>query len=107
MPVNLSLQERPYILVHQLMFADNTVFMVHNHQGAQKIINFSKSAKVIWLKINLKKTEIMYQPLLGSHDIGQDIQIQDQALIQVNKFKYVSSKVANNNNNRLYVELDI
>ena len=58
------------------MFADDTTFMALNHQDAQEIIIcFSKSAKAFRLKINFKKTEVIFQPPIGSHDIDQDIQI--------------------------------
>ena len=61
-------------LVCKLTLA-NTAFMVHNHQGAPEIITyFLESAKAFGLKINLKKTKVIYQPFPGSHDIGQDIQ---------------------------------
>ena len=75
------------ILVCALIFADNTAFGAHSHQDTQEIITiFSKSAKVFGLKINLKKTWVMFQPLSGSHDIAQDIQREDQVLTQVNNF---------------------
>ena len=45
----------------------------------------------------------MYQPPLGSHDTSQVIQIEDQVLTQVNKFKYLDITVSNN---RLDVELE-
>ena len=62
--------------------------MAHNQQDAQEIITcFLKSAFAFGLKINLKETDIMYQPSLGSHDIDQDILIEGQVLIQINKFK--------------------
>ena len=56
------------------MFSDDTAFMAHNHQDAQEIItHFWKSVQAFELKINHKKTEVIYQPPLGSHDTGQDI----------------------------------
>ena len=72
MPVNSSVQERADI--------QDNIFCRHCLRGkqlpnAQEIItHFSKSAKAFVLKINLKKTEIMYQPLQGSHGIDKDIQ---------------------------------
>ena len=58
------------------MFADDTTSMTHNHQDRQNTTNrFSKSVKVFGLKINLKKAEVMYQPLSESYDTSQDIQI--------------------------------
>ena len=56
------------------MFADDTAFVAHNHEDAEEIITrFSKSAKAFGLKINVKKTEFIYQPSPGYHDIGQAI----------------------------------
>ena len=73
-------------------------------QDAQEIITcLSKSAETFWLKIEHKKTEAMYQPFPGSHNIGQNIQIESQVLTQVNKFKYLDSTFTNNN--RLEAEL--
>ena len=97
MPVNLCLQK-------MLLFADDTVFMTHNHQHAQEMITrFSKSAKVFVLKINLKKTEIMCRLPPSFFSIGQDIQIDGQLLTPVNKFQHLGSIVANK---RLDAELD-
>ena len=85
MSVNFSARKTRNVLVHKFMFADDTA---HNHQAAQEIITcFLRSEKSFKLKINLKKTKVIYQPSLGSHDIGQDIQMEDQVLIQVNKLK--------------------
>ena len=48
------------VLVCKLIFTDDTAFVAHNHQDAQKIIiHFLKCAKVFRLKINLKKNEVM------------------------------------------------
>ena len=81
--------------------ADDIAFEVHNHQDAQEIITrFSESAKAFGLKIDHKKTEVMYDPFPGFHDIGQDMQIEDQVQTQLNKFKYLDS------NNTLDAELD-
>ena len=64
-----------------LTFADDTTFKAHNLQDAQKIIsNFLESVKAFGLKINPQKTEVMYQPSPGSHDIFQNMQIDDQVL---------------------------
>ena len=51
--------------------------------------------------MNLKKTDIMYQPPLGSHEIGQDIQIKGLVQTQVNKFRYLSFTVVNNDRLKL------
>jgi len=54
------------------MFADDTAFAAHYHQQAQEIITrFAKYAKDFGLKINITKTEMMYQPPPGKHDEGK------------------------------------
>lgn len=86
------------ILIRELMFADDTAFVAHSHEDAQDIVTrFASSAKAFGLKINIKKTEMMYQPLPGSTETGQPINIEDQELCNVSKFKYLGSTVMNNN----------
>ena len=64
------------ILIRELMFADDTAFVAHHHQDAQEIITrFAKSAKDFGLKINITKTEMMYQPPPRRHDEGEEISI--------------------------------
>ena len=57
-----SARKTKNILERELMFTDYTAFAVHNHQDALEIItSFLKPAKTFRLKINFKKTEIIYQ----------------------------------------------
>ena len=50
----MSARKTKNVLVHKLMFADDTAFVALNHQDAMKIITcFSKSAKAFRLKMNL------------------------------------------------------
>jgi len=74
------------VLVRELMFTDDTAFVAHSHQNAQ-------AAKSFELKINIKKTEVVYQPSPGSHDTGNLILIQDQELAEVSKFKYLGLRL--------------
>jgi hypothetical protein len=86
------------VLVRELMFADDTAFVAHTHSDAQDIISrFACSAKAFGLKINIKKTEMMHQPVPGSNDDVQPIYIEDQELTKVSKFKYLGSTMMNNN----------
>jgi hypothetical protein len=86
------------VLVRELMFADDTAFVAHTHSDAQDIIRrFACSAKAFGLKINIKKTEMMHQPVPGSNDDVQPIYIEDQELTKVSKFKYLGSTMMNNN----------
>ena len=91
------------ILVRELMFADDTTLVPNKHQNAHKIsTRFSKSANVFGLKINLKKTKVIFQTPLESHDICQDI--EGQVLYEVNKFKYLGFTVSTTK--KLDAELD-
>ncbi len=86
------------ILVRELMFADDTAFVAHSHDDAQEIVTrFARSAKAFGLKINIKKTEMLFQPTPGVLDAGQSIYINNEELASVEKFKYLGTTVMNNN----------
>ena len=86
------------ILVRELMFADDTAFVAHSHDDAQEIVSrFAKSAQAFGLRINIKKTEMLYQPVPGLHDDGLPIYIDNEELASVQKFKYLGSTVMSNN----------
>ena len=85
------------------MFADDTAFVAHNHDDAQEIVSrFARSAQAFGLKINIKKTEMLYQPAPGSNDKGQSIYINNGQLASAHK--YLGSTVMNNN--KMDEELD-
>ena len=46
------------ILVRELLFADDNALVAHSAEEMQKIVD----AKKFGLKINIKKTEVLYQP---------------------------------------------
>ena len=49
------------ILVHELMFADDTAFIAHSHEDMQEIVTrFASAAKAFGLQVNIKKTEMMF-----------------------------------------------
>ena len=78
------------VLVQEFMFADDTAFVAHNHDDSQEIVSrFARSAQVFGLKINIKKTEMLYQPDPGSNDEGQSIFINNKQLASAHKFKYL------------------
>ena len=64
-------------------------------------------ARIFGLKINIKKTEVMYQPPPGSTDPGLDIQINGENLKNVKNFKYLGTTVSNNNKHDAELELRI
>ena len=74
------------ILVRELMFADDTAFIAHSFDDAQEIVTrFSDAAKAFGLKINIKKTKMMYQPVPGSNTEGLNIRIDPERLVVANQ----------------------
>lgn len=94
------------VLVRELMFADDTAFIAHTHSDAQEIISlFATSAHQFGLKVNIKKTEVMYQPPPGLLETGENIHIDGEDLALVDKFKYLGSTISKDN--KLDNELEI
>ncbi|CAM1332801.1 Uncharacterised protein at_DN1484 [Pycnogonum litorale] len=88
------------------MFADDTAFVAHTHQDMQDIVTrFATTAKAYGLQINIKKTEMMFQPSPGTDGTYQPIQVQGEDLAAVKEFKYLGSTVAYNN--KLDAELQL
>ena len=51
------------ILMRELLFADDSALVAHSAEEMQKIVDaFSDMSKKFGLKINIKKTEMLYQP---------------------------------------------
>ena len=51
------------ILMRELLFADDSALVAHSAEEMQKIVGaFSDASKKFGLKINIKKTEVLYQP---------------------------------------------
>lgn len=93
-----SVNRTKKILIRELMFADDTAFVAHRHHEAQTIITrFADSAKAYGLKINISKTEMMYQPTPNDLEGGEDIQIEGTNLNKVTSFRYLGSTITNNN----------
>ena len=51
------------ILMRELLFADDSALVAHSAEEMQKIVDaFSDASKKFGQKINIKKTEVLYQP---------------------------------------------
>ena len=51
------------ILMRELLFADDSAIVAHSAEEMQKIVDaFSNASTKFGLKINIKKTEVLYQP---------------------------------------------
>ena len=86
-------------LVREMLFADDSAVVAHSAEDIQKLIDsFAKAASQFSLKINIKKTECLYQPvkLLRSPPDPEAIIIDQDPLVQCTDFKYLGSTVSNN-----------
>ena len=88
----------------ELMFTDDTAFIAHSHEDMQEIVTrFAGAAKAFGLQVNIKKTEMMFQPCPGTDDHHRCIQISGEDLVTVKEFKYLGSTATYNN--KLDIEL--
>ena len=80
------------------MFTDDTAFVAHSHEDMQEIVTrFAGVAKAFRLQVNIKKTEMMFQPSPGTDDHHRYIQISGEDLVTAKEFKYLGSTATYNN----------
>jgi len=81
------------VLIRELLFADDSALVAHSPQEIQRIINaFSDASKKFGLTINIKKTEVLYQP--NSSIVQEvDIMIDGKKLSSVPEFTYLGSTI--------------
>ena len=86
-------------LVREMLFADDSAVVAHSSEEIQKLIDrFARAAAQFSLKINIKKTECLYQPvkLHNRPPEPEAILINQEPLVQCADFKYLGSTVCNN-----------
>lgn len=86
-------------LVREMLFADDSAVVAHSSEEIQKLIDrFAHAAAQFSLKINIKKTECLYQPvkLHNRPPEPEAIFINQEPLVQCADFKYLGSTVSNN-----------
>ena len=84
-------------LVRELLFADDSALVAHSAAEMQLLVDrFTKAAAQFSLKINIKKTEFMYQPIkvLQSPPEPQVITINQEPLVHAADFTYLGSTVS-------------
>ena len=82
------------ILIRELLFADDSALLAHSAEEIQRIINaFSDASKKFGLKINIKKTEVLYQPN-STRTKEVDIMVDGIKLDSVPEFTYLGSTVS-------------
>ena len=85
-------------LVREMLFADDSALVAHSATEMQLLIDrFAKAAAQFSLKINIKKTECMYQPikLLHPPPDPEIITINREPLVYATDFTYLGSTVSN------------
>ena len=84
------------ILMRELLFADDSALVVHSAEEMQKIVDaFSDASKMFGLKINIKKTEVLYQPN-STRTREEDIMVDGNKLNSVLEFTYLGTTISSN-----------
>ena len=79
------------ILMRELLFADDSALVAHSAEEMQKIMDsLSDASKKFGLKINIKKTEVLYQ-LNSTRTREEDIMVDGNMLNSVLEFTYLGS----------------
>ena len=91
-------------LVRELMFADDTALIAHSPEDIQDITSlFVEVATAFGLRINMRKTEVLYQPCKLDPQPPIDVKMAETTLGNVSRFTYLGSTVTTDA--RLDVEL--
>ena len=82
--------------MRELLFADDSALVAHSTEEIQKIVDaFSDASKKFGLKINIKKTEVLYQPN-STRTREEDIMVDGNKLNSVLEFTYLRSTIPSN-----------
>ena len=82
-------------LVRELLYADDCDIVAHSDDELQCLMNhFVSACNSFGLKINLKKTVVMYDPAPGSPYIEPTIFVEGNKLDVVHSFVYLGSTVS-------------
>ena len=82
------------ILMREQLFADDSAMVAHSAGEMQKIVDASSDAsKKFGLKINIKKTEVLYQPN-STRTREEDIMVDGNKLNSVLEFTYLGSTIS-------------
>ena len=84
------------ILMRELLFADYSALVSHSAEEMQKIVDaFSNASQKFGLKINIKTTEVLYQPN-SARNREEDITVDRNKLHSVLEFTYLGSTISSN-----------
>ena len=81
-------------LARELLFADDCALVVHSASETQSLVtSFATSAVLFSLKINIKKTECLFQPTRPTSSQPEPIMINGQPIVQAT---YLGSIISDN-----------
>ena len=84
---------------------NGSTLVANNAVDVQQIVDrFSSAADMFGLKINISKTELLYQPPPMSIELPETITVHDEPLKTTESFTHLSSTVTNTNSAELEVE---
>ena len=86
-------------IVREMLYADDSALVAHDAESMQRLIDrFSLAAEQFSLKINIKKTECLFQPVknLSIAQVPEDILVHGEALVQTKSFVYLGSTITDN-----------
>ena len=82
--------------MRELPFADDSALVTHSAEEMQIIVDaFSDASKKVGLKINIKKTEVLYQAN-SSRTREEDIMVDGNKLKSVLEFTYLGNTISSN-----------
>ena len=83
------------ILMRELLFADDSALVAHSAEEMQNIVDvFSNASPTFGLKINIDKTDVLYQPN-STRTRDEDIMVDANKLNSVIEFTYLGSTISN------------
>ena len=91
--------------IRELLYADDSALVANNAVDMQQIVDrFSSAASMFGLKINISKTELLYQPPPMSIELPETITVHDEPLKTTESFTYLGSTVTKTKSADLEVE---
>lgn len=91
--------------VRELLYADDSALVADNPEEIQRVVDgFASAASLFGLKINISKTELLYQPPPGSPVEPETIKLHGEALKPTKSFTYLGSTITSSNSSDLEVE---
>ena len=82
------------ILMREMLFADVSALVAHSAEEMQKIVDaFSNASKKFGLKINIKKTKVLFQTN-SARTLEEDTVVDGNKLNSVLEFTYLGSTMS-------------